>query len=74
MRRGIIPATDTAVAGFGLGVLAACFLASLGIVRSPLGRVLVAIRENEERTRRLGYDTYACKWWECVVTISRSRA
>ena len=63
-----------AVAGFGLGALAACFLASLGIVRSPLGRVLVAIRENEERTRRLGYDTYACKWWECVVTISRSRA
>ena len=34
-----------AVAGFGLGVLAACFLASLGIVRSPLGRVLVAPRE-----------------------------
>jgi branched-chain amino acid transport system permease protein len=26
------------------------------LVRSPTGRVLVAIRENEERTRMLGYD------------------
>jgi branched-chain amino acid transport system permease protein len=27
-------------------------------VRSPFGRVLVALRENEERTQLLGYDTY----------------
>ena len=60
--------------GFGLEVFGVCFLASLDITRSPLGRVLVAIRENEERTRLPGYDTYACKWWECVVTICRSRA
>ena len=51
-----------------LGVFGACFLASLGIVRSPLGRVLVAIRENEERTRLLGYDTYACKLLALVVS------
>jgi branched-chain amino acid transport system permease protein len=41
-----------------LAVLAACLLASLWITRSPLGRVLVAVRENEERTRLLGYNTY----------------
>jgi branched-chain amino acid transport system permease protein len=40
-----------------LGVFAACLLVSLGIARSPVGRVLVAVRENEERTRLLGYDT-----------------
>jgi branched-chain amino acid transport system permease protein len=41
-----------------LGVFAACLLASLWITRSPLGRVLVAVRENEERTRLLGYNTH----------------
>ena len=49
-------------------VFAACFLASLVIVRSPLGRILVAIRENEERTRLLGYDTYACKLLALVIS------
>jgi branched-chain amino acid transport system permease protein len=41
-----------------LAVVAACLLVSLGITRSPVGRVLVAVRENEERTRLLGYNTY----------------
>ncbi|MGI6854802.1 branched-chain amino acid ABC transporter permease [Mesorhizobium sp. 1B3] len=36
-------------------------IAMLAVIRSPLGRVLVAIRENEERTRMLGYDTFANK-------------
>lgn len=36
-------------------------LVTLAIVRSRFGRVLVAIRENEERTRMLGYDTLANK-------------
>jgi branched-chain amino acid transport system permease protein len=44
-----------------LALLAMCLLGSLALVRSPLGRVLVAIRENEERTRMLGYDTWAGK-------------
>lgn len=35
--------------------------ATLAVVRSRHGRVLVAIRENEERTRMLGYDTFANK-------------
>jgi branched-chain amino acid transport system permease protein len=41
-----------------LAVFAACLLASLWLTRSPLGRVLVAVRENEERTRLLGYNTH----------------
>jgi branched-chain amino acid transport system permease protein len=40
-----------------LVVLAACLLVSLWITRSPVGRVLAAVRENEERTRLLGYNT-----------------
>jgi branched-chain amino acid transport system permease protein len=39
-----------------LAVFAVCLVASLWIARSPVGRVLVAVRENEERTRLLGYD------------------
>ena len=35
--------------------------ATFAVVRSAHGRVLVAIRENEERTRMLGYDTFANK-------------
>jgi branched-chain amino acid transport system permease protein len=40
----------------------------LAVVRSGLGRVLVAIRENEERTRMLGYDTQANKLLAFVVS------
>jgi len=36
-------------------------VATFVIVRSSFGRVLVAIRENEERTRMLGYDTFVNK-------------
>jgi branched-chain amino acid transport system permease protein len=36
-------------------------IATLLIVRSAHGRVLIAIRENEERTRLLGYDVFANK-------------
>lgn len=38
-----------------------CLIASLWLVRSRAGRVLIAIRENEERARLLGYDTFAMK-------------
>ncbi|WP_394888488.1 branched-chain amino acid ABC transporter permease [Mesorhizobium sp. AaZ16] len=43
-------------------------LVTLAIVRSAHGRVLVAIRENEERTRMLGYDTFANKLTAVVVS------
>lgn len=40
-----------------LALLAMCLLGSVALVRSPFGRVLVALRENEERTQLLGYNT-----------------
>ena len=42
-------------------VFALAFLLSLWLARSPVGRVLVAVRENEDRTRMLGYNTTAYK-------------
>lgn len=51
-----------------LAVFTACFLVSLWLVRSPVGRVLIAIRENEERARLIGYNTFRYKW--LALTIS----
>ncbi len=51
-----------------LALLAVAVLGCLALVRSPFGRVLVAIRENEERTRMLGYDTRANKLFAFVVS------
>ena len=51
--------------------------ATVAIVRSRHGRVLVAIRENEERTRMLGYDTFRYKLVAVVVSgthLRRGRA
>lgn len=42
-------------------LFAIVLLITLALVRSSFGRVLVAIRENEERTKMLGYDTFANK-------------
>ena len=39
-------------------LFAAGLLGCLALVRSPTGRVLVAVRENAERTRMLGYDPF----------------
>lgn len=44
-----------------LALFSATLLATLAVVRSRHGGVLVAIRENEERTRMLGYDTFTNK-------------
>jgi len=51
-----------------LMLLAIVMLATLRIVRSPYGRTLVAIRENEERTRMLGYDTFTNKLMAVVIS------
>ena len=42
-------------------LFALCLLVTLGLVRSRFGKVLIAIRENEDRTRMLGYDVFAHK-------------
>lgn len=52
-----------ALALFGIALLV-----TLAIVRSAHGRVLVAIRENEERTRMLGYNTFANKLAVAIVS------
>jgi branched-chain amino acid transport system permease protein len=51
-------ASDATRFAVALALFAAALLASLALVRSPTGRVLVAIRENPERTRMLGYDPF----------------
>jgi len=51
-----------------VALFAAALFATLAIVRSRHGRVLVAIRENEERTRMLGYDTFANKLTAVVTS------
>jgi branched-chain amino acid transport system permease protein len=49
-------------------VFAASLLGSLAIVRSPIGRVFLALRENEERTRLLGYNTPAYRVLAVVLS------
>ena len=51
-----------------LAVFAACLLTSLWVTRSPVGRVLVAVRENEERTRLLGYNTYRYRLFAMLLS------
>lgn len=51
-----------------LALFAAALLLCLGLRLSPVGRVLVAIRENEERTRLLGYDSFRYRLLSLVVS------
>lgn len=51
-----------------LALFALALLVKLAIVQSPLGRILVAIRENEERTRMLGYDPVRYKLFALVIS------
>lgn len=51
-----------------LVLLAVTLGTCLAIVRSPIGRVLVAIRENEDRTSMLGYDVTRYKLFAFVVS------
>ena len=56
-----------------LSTLAPCLfaivlLAVAAMMRARFGSVLVAVRENEERTRMLGYDVYAHKFAAVVIS------
>ena len=51
-----------------LAVFAVAFLLSLWLARSPIGRVLIAVRENEDRTRLLGYNPTAYKLFALIVS------
>ncbi len=55
-----------------LAMLALAVLVSLAIVRSRIGHVLVAIRENEQRTVMLGYDVARYKLAAFVVSGTMS--
>ncbi|EAP77822.1 MULTISPECIES: branched-chain amino acid ABC transporter permease [Roseovarius] len=57
-----------------LVLFAACLLLSLWLIRRPFGRTLIAIRENEERVRMLGYDTQAHKLGAMVISGTISAA
>lgn len=52
---------------FVLGCLVVAFLILRRFVHSPLGRVLIAIRENEQRTRSLGFKTLHYKVIASIV-------
>jgi branched-chain amino acid transport system permease protein len=55
-------------------LFAACLMASFALVRSPAGRVLVAIRENEARTIMLGYHTFRYKLLALAISGAISGA
>lgn len=55
-------------------LFALSLLASLWLVRRPFGKTLVAIRENEERVRMLGYDTFAHKLMAMIISGTISAA
>ena len=55
-------------------LFAVTFIICIALVYSPVGRVLVAIRENEARTRMLGYNTYKYKLVSLVISATLSGA
>lgn len=56
------------------GLFAVTVVLMLVIARSRFGRVLVAIRENEERTRMLGFDAFANKLAATVISGTMAAA
>jgi branched-chain amino acid transport system permease protein len=49
-------------------LFAVCLLLIGWIVRSGFGKTLVAIRENEERARMLGYNVHRHKWLAVIIS------
>ncbi|MFN3844782.1 MAG: branched-chain amino acid ABC transporter permease [Paracoccaceae bacterium] len=60
--------TDTPRFLAALVLFSLSLMACLWLVRSPFGRVMVAMRENEERSRMLGYDPFRVKLAALVVS------
>lgn len=61
---------------YNLALLLLAFAIAIAfiLVRSPTGRVLVAVRENEDRTRMLGYDTFRYKLFALMLSGALSAA
>lgn len=55
-------------------LFALCLVIISHIVRSPFGRALVAVRENEERARMLGYDATRLKLQAMIISGTMSGA
>jgi branched-chain amino acid transport system permease protein len=56
---GVLSFGTTEVSYYMVGlVVLVCYFAMQRIIHSPFGRVLVAIRENEERAEAVGYNTF----------------
>lgn len=59
---GFVHLGQTEVSYYMVGlVVLVCYFAMQRIIHSPFGRVMVAIRENEERAIAVGYDTFRYK-------------
>ncbi|SDJ84868.1 amino acid/amide ABC transporter membrane protein 2, HAAT family [Halovenus aranensis] len=57
------------VSYFAIGaVVLLCYLAMQRIIHSPFGRVMIAISENEERARAIGYNTFWFKMGAFAVS------
>ncbi|HXZ47892.1 MAG TPA: branched-chain amino acid ABC transporter permease [Usitatibacter sp.] len=63
-----LEASDKAFYYFALAIFAACVGAMALILRSPFGRTLVAIRENERRARFLGIPVEQHIWLSFVIS------
>ena len=59
---------DAARAVVALALFSLALLASLAVVRGRLGRVMIAMRENEERSRMLGHDPFGVKLTALVLS------
>ena len=57
-----------------LALLAICMAVTLRLVNGATGRSMIAIRENEVRTRMLGYNTFLIKWQAVIISGTMSSA
>jgi branched-chain amino acid transport system permease protein len=62
--------SDTAFYYFALGLFAAAVAIMGGLLRSPFGRTLLAIRENERRARFLGIPVEQHIWLSFVISCA----
>ncbi len=65
---GLDLSTDTARYFTALTLFGICFLALARLIQRPFGKRLIAIRENEERARMLGYDAGRLKLMALVLS------
>ena len=75
----VIQQAERVIAGFDLStptnryfaaflIFSAVFLAVAALLRTSFGRCLVAIRENEDRARMLGYDVWTHKFLAVIAS------